>query len=66
MTTSQTGSKLSQSLRRAKSQQTSEDTAVIPVKETVAKPRVTVKARTRSTKEATGLSLVMTSRCWPD
>ncbi len=62
MTDSKTGSKLTQSLRRAKTQKTV-DTEV-----PVAKPRTRAKARPAKAAPAaaTGTSFVLSSRCWPD
>ncbi len=63
MTDSKTGSKLAQSLRRAKTQQTAGATKTL-----AAKPQARAKASPRKTAPAaeSGSSLILTSRCWPD
>lgn len=61
MTDSKTGSKLTQSLRRAKTQQTA-DTAT-----PAAKPATRAKASPRkATSSEHTASLLLSSRCWPD
>ena len=71
MTSSQTGSKLADSLRRAKTQQGADDSASTdampaPTPAPASKAPAPAKARARSRAKTSKPSFVLSSRCWPD